>query len=209
MSVQSRSLSTPRARKLTSCCHPRCRWFQQHRWESFQVRLGLWRNSRRLSIRLRDTTLTPGDHTNVRARSGSSITMSLPASLGVRSATSKAPTTAHTKPDTVHRSNSLAGQDKGAYHHPFFLEGRRNLCRFIQRVKVKGKGPRKPVCRETEPDFYSNPLPEMGGGGGGGTGSYRNVLAGFRGARQVPSQHGICLSRRGVNRGAALFIRNL
>jgi hypothetical protein len=50
-----------------------------------------------------------------------------------------------------------AGPDKGAYYHERFLRSKPFLSHHIQRTKIKGKGPRKPSCPMTEPDFYSAP----------------------------------------------------
>jgi hypothetical protein len=52
---------------------------------------------------------------------------------------------------------NLAGRDKGAYYHELFLRSKRFLSHRIQRVKIKGKGARKPSSPETEPNFYSAP----------------------------------------------------
>lgn len=55
----------------------------------------------------------------------------------------------------------LAGPDRGAYFHPYFLRGDSTLCHRIERIKVKGKGHRKPSIPEEEPDFYTfPPLPQ-------------------------------------------------
>lgn len=50
-----------------------------------------------------------------------------------------------------------AGRDKGGYFHERFLRSKPFLSHHIQRTKIKGKGPRKPSCPMTEPDFYSAP----------------------------------------------------
>jgi hypothetical protein len=50
-----------------------------------------------------------------------------------------------------------AGRDKGGYYHERFLRSKPFLSHHIQRTKIKGKGPRKPSCPMTEPDFYSAP----------------------------------------------------
>lgn len=48
----------------------------------------------------------------------------------------------------------LAGPDKGAYYHPFFVKGRPCLSDHIPRMKIKGAGPRRPGRPELEPNFY-------------------------------------------------------
>jgi hypothetical protein len=50
---------------------------------------------------------------------------------------------------------NLAGRDKGAYYHELFLRSKRFLSHRIQRIKIKGKGARKPSSPETEPSFFS------------------------------------------------------
>jgi hypothetical protein len=52
---------------------------------------------------------------------------------------------------------NLTGRDKGAYYHELFLRSKRFLSHRIQRIKIKGKGARKPSSPETEPNFYSAP----------------------------------------------------
>jgi hypothetical protein len=52
----------------------------------------------------------------------------------------------------------LAGRDKGAYYHELFLRSKRFLSHRIQRIKIKGKGARKPSSPETEPNFFSAPF---------------------------------------------------
>jgi hypothetical protein len=49
----------------------------------------------------------------------------------------------------------LAGRDKGSYYHELFLRSKRFLSKRIQRIKIKGKGARKPSSPETEPNFYN------------------------------------------------------
>jgi hypothetical protein len=49
---------------------------------------------------------------------------------------------------------NLAGRDKCGYYHELFLRGKHFLSYRIQRLKIKGKGVRKPSSPETEPDFY-------------------------------------------------------
>jgi len=50
-----------------------------------------------------------------------------------------------------------AGRDKGGYYHELFLRGKDFLAYRITRMKIKGKGARKPSSPETEPNFYSGP----------------------------------------------------
>jgi hypothetical protein len=52
----------------------------------------------------------------------------------------------------------FAGRDKGAYYHELFLRSKRFLSHRIQRIKIKGKGARKPSSPETEPNFFSAPF---------------------------------------------------
>jgi hypothetical protein len=52
---------------------------------------------------------------------------------------------------------NIAGHDKGGYYHELFLRSKRFLSHRIQRIKIKGKGARKPSSPETEPNFYSAP----------------------------------------------------
>jgi hypothetical protein len=51
-----------------------------------------------------------------------------------------------------------SGRDKSGYYHEFFLQGRPSLAENIRRIKIKGKGARKPNSPETEPNFYCTPL---------------------------------------------------
>jgi hypothetical protein len=44
--------------------------------------------------------------------------------------------------------------DRGAYYHPLFVRGDRDLCKHIRRIKRKGTGPRKPSRPDEQPDFY-------------------------------------------------------
>jgi hypothetical protein len=45
--------------------------------------------------------------------------------------------------------------DRGAYYHPLFVKGDRDLCRHIRRIKVKGTGPpRKKSRPENQPNLY-------------------------------------------------------
>jgi len=50
-----------------------------------------------------------------------------------------------------------AGRDKGGYYNELFLRGKIILSHKIQRVKIKGNGPRKPSSPKTEPNFYEMP----------------------------------------------------
>jgi hypothetical protein len=49
---------------------------------------------------------------------------------------------------------NLVGLDQGGYYHELFLRSKIFLSRRIQRIKVKGKGPRKAASPGTEPNFY-------------------------------------------------------
>jgi len=51
----------------------------------------------------------------------------------------------------------FTGRDKGAYYHELFLRNKRFLAHIIERIKVKGRGARKPSSPETEPYFYQLP----------------------------------------------------
>ena len=59
-----------------------------------------------------------------------------------------------------------AGPDKGAHYHELFLRGKRHLAHRIPRIKIKGKGARKPANPEQEPNFYEKtflpPTPPKG-----------------------------------------------
>jgi HSF-type DNA-binding len=46
--------------------------------------------------------------------------------------------------------------DRGAYYHPLFVKGDRDLCRHIRRIKYKGTGPRKPRRPDSRPDLYQS-----------------------------------------------------
>eukprot|EP00977_Amphora_coffeiformis_P027532 scaffold34619_cov183-Amphora_coffeaeformis.AAC.9 len=48
-----------------------------------------------------------------------------------------------------------AGPDKGSHYHELFLRGKRHLAHRIPRVRIKGKGARKPADPRQEPDFYA------------------------------------------------------
>ena len=49
------------------------------------------------------------------------------------------------------------GRDKGAYHHPKFQRGNPDLCLTMVRIRVNGKGCRRPGDPDSEPDFYEMP----------------------------------------------------
>jgi hypothetical protein len=51
-----------------------------------------------------------------------------------------------------------AGPDKNAYYNEFFLRGKLFLSQRIQRIMVKGNGPRRPGSPESEPNFYGMPF---------------------------------------------------
>jgi hypothetical protein len=53
-----------------------------------------------------------------------------------------------------HSSPLPYAPDRNAYYHPSFIKGKRDLCRYIRRVKYKGTGPRKPSRPEEQPNFY-------------------------------------------------------
>src|SRR5210317_92921 len=46
------------------------------------------------------------------------------------------------------------GKDKGAYYHPCFVRGQRNLCRNMIRQKIKGTKVRRSLSADEEPNFY-------------------------------------------------------
>lgn len=50
------------------------------------------------------------------------------------------------------------GKDKGGYFHPNCLRGHPELCQSIARVKVNGRGCRKPAIPSCEPDLYRMPF---------------------------------------------------
>lgn len=54
-------------------------------------------------------------------------------------------------------SRCCRGRDAGAYHHPFFLRGRKSLAKSIVRTKIKGSGHKTMKLHELDPDFYSMP----------------------------------------------------
>jgi hypothetical protein len=47
------------------------------------------------------------------------------------------------------------GRDKGAYHHPCFVRGKRSLVRGMIRRKIKGTKVRRTMRPSEEPDFYA------------------------------------------------------
>jgi hypothetical protein len=52
----------------------------------------------------------------------------------------------------------MTGRDLGAYHHEFFLRGLPELARGIQRLRIKGCGPRRGRRDEVvTPDHYAMP----------------------------------------------------
>lgn len=55
------------------------------------------------------------------------------------------------------------GKDRGGYYHEFFLRERKELSILMTRTKVKGTGCKVPNNPETEPDFYSMPVPKAVG----------------------------------------------
>jgi hypothetical protein len=50
------------------------------------------------------------------------------------------------------------GFDRHGYYHELFLRGKAFLSTSIKRMKIKGKGARKPSAPESEPDFYAMPF---------------------------------------------------
>jgi hypothetical protein len=50
------------------------------------------------------------------------------------------------------------GNDHGAYYHELFVRGRSDLCRLMQRTRVKGSWVRQSSSPDTEPDFSSMPV---------------------------------------------------
>ncbi|CAB9523374.1 Heat stress transcription factor [Seminavis robusta] len=50
-----------------------------------------------------------------------------------------------------------SAQDRGGYYHELFLRGKPEFACFIQRIKRKGTGPRKPDAPENEPNFFAMP----------------------------------------------------
>jgi hypothetical protein len=50
------------------------------------------------------------------------------------------------------------GMDKGSYYHAEFLRSHRALADNIERMRIKGKGPRKPSAPLDEPNFYDAPF---------------------------------------------------
>jgi hypothetical protein len=62
----------------------------------------------------------------------------------------------------------MTGRDLGAYHHEFFLRGMPQLARGIQRLRIKGCGPRRGRRDEVvTPDHYSMPFVPVQGGSTG------------------------------------------
>jgi len=47
------------------------------------------------------------------------------------------------------------GRDRGAYYHPRFLRGRPDLCRLMQRTRIKGNGMKAAASPHTEPNFFA------------------------------------------------------
>lgn len=47
-----------------------------------------------------------------------------------------------------------AGPDRGACYHELFLRQRPVLASRVERIRLKGKGPRKPAAPDLEPNFY-------------------------------------------------------
>ena len=46
------------------------------------------------------------------------------------------------------------GDDRGSYYHELFLLGRPDLCRLMQRTRIKGNGMKAAASPNTEPKFY-------------------------------------------------------
>ena len=59
---------------------------------------------------------------------------------------------------TFFRSNRLLHWP--GYYHDMFLQNSPQMAQSIVRQKLKGTGPRRPAQPDTEPNFYSMPLPE-------------------------------------------------
>ena len=55
-------------------------------------------------------------------------------------------------------SSLSPGPDKGAHYHELFLRNKRHLAHRIHRMKIKGKGARKPAKPSEEPNFYQKPF---------------------------------------------------
>ena len=65
-------------------------------------------------------------------------------------------------PCLLFQFRSTTGRDKNSYYHKDFLRGKSELAHKIMRIKIKGKGTRKPSSPTTEPDFYAMPyLPDI------------------------------------------------
>jgi hypothetical protein len=73
----------------------------------------------------------------------------------------------------------LTGPDLGGYHHELFLRGRPELTRGIQRLRIKGCGPRRGRRDEiVTPDHYAMPfLPVPGTGSTGANVALNHPLA--------------------------------
>jgi hypothetical protein len=56
--------------------------------------------------------------------------------------------------------NTPTGPDKNSYYNEYFLRGKMFLAQRIPRMKLKGKGPRRPSSYQNEPDFYKMPFVE-------------------------------------------------
>lgn len=48
-----------------------------------------------------------------------------------------------------------SGMDKGGYFHKFFLRGNKDGICYIQRQRIKGRGPRTPDSTKLNPNFYA------------------------------------------------------
>jgi hypothetical protein len=60
--------------------------------------------------------------------------------------------------DLLKPSLRPSGFDRHGYYHELFLRGKAFLSTSIKRMKIKGKGARKPSAPESEPDFYAMPF---------------------------------------------------
>lgn len=54
------------------------------------------------------------------------------------------------------------GKDKGAYYHPCFVRGQRDLCRNMVRQKIKGTKVRRSLSADEEPNFYDRQFNDKG-----------------------------------------------
>ncbi|CAB9521448.1 shock factor protein 4 [Seminavis robusta] len=73
------------------------------------------------------------------------------------------------------------GPDKGGYYHELFLRRKPTLCRKIERTRIKGRGARKAVSHESEPNFYQMtalPPDEPGSGVASAAPAAAQMLAG-------------------------------